>query len=129
MALSNHDRVGKALDLLSTGLKPFVERELPQRLGPMWETRVNVLVEGKRKANWADPQVLLAVMASMFGVYHGPDGLRRIATRVARTTAAFASLSEAMRKRDRASAIAYGSSSAAGSGTRTSVQTARAIHP
>jgi len=32
----------------------------------MWETRVNVLVEGKRKANWADPQVLLAVMADQW---------------------------------------------------------------
>ena len=32
----------------------------------MWETRVNVLADGKRKANWADPQVLLAVMADQW---------------------------------------------------------------
>src|SRR5690606_33245864 len=32
-------------------------------------------------------QVLLAVMASMYAVYHGPEGLKRIATRVARLTA------------------------------------------
>ena len=28
MALSNHERIGKALELLAKGLKPFVEREL-----------------------------------------------------------------------------------------------------
>ena len=27
MAISNHDRVGKALELLKAGLGPFVERE------------------------------------------------------------------------------------------------------
>jgi predicted AAA+ superfamily ATPase len=63
MALSNHERVGKALDLLSDGLKPFVERELPLRLGPMWETRINILVDGRRRTNWADPHILLGVMA------------------------------------------------------------------
>jgi hypothetical protein len=28
MALSNHERIGKALDLLKAGLAPFVEREV-----------------------------------------------------------------------------------------------------
>ena len=28
MALSNRDRVGKALDLLNAGLRPFLEREM-----------------------------------------------------------------------------------------------------
>ena len=28
MAISNHDRVGKALELLKAGLAPFVEREV-----------------------------------------------------------------------------------------------------
>ena len=35
-------------------------------------------------------QVLLAVKASMYAVYHGPDGLKRIAQRVARYTAILA---------------------------------------
>ncbi len=26
MAITNHERIGKALDLLKTGLQPFVER-------------------------------------------------------------------------------------------------------
>ncbi len=28
MAITNHERVGKALEHLNTGLRPFVEREL-----------------------------------------------------------------------------------------------------
>jgi hypothetical protein len=28
MAITNHERVGKALELLKTGLAPFVEREI-----------------------------------------------------------------------------------------------------
>ena len=28
MAITNHERVGKALDLLKTGLGPFVDREV-----------------------------------------------------------------------------------------------------
>src|SRR5690606_39466751 len=35
-------------------------------------------------------QVLLAVMASMYAVYHGPEGLKRIARRVHRLTAILA---------------------------------------
>ncbi|MCL4854411.1 MAG: hypothetical protein KJZ78_23880, partial [Bryobacteraceae bacterium] len=37
MALSNSERVGKALDLLSAGLAPFVERELKAVHGERWE--------------------------------------------------------------------------------------------
>jgi hypothetical protein len=33
MAISNHDRVGKALDLLNEGLRPFVEREMQAHYG------------------------------------------------------------------------------------------------
>src|SRR4029078_831666 len=35
----------------------------------------------KATSNICTAQVLLAVMASMYAVYHGPDGLRGIATR------------------------------------------------
>jgi nitrogen regulatory protein PII-like uncharacterized protein len=37
MALSNRERVGKALDLLIAGLAPFVERELKGVHGDKWE--------------------------------------------------------------------------------------------
>lgn len=36
MAITNHERVGKALDLLTAGLKPFVERELKANDSPEW---------------------------------------------------------------------------------------------
>lgn len=37
MAQSNHERVGKALELLNTGLKPFVEREMQAVYGQRWQ--------------------------------------------------------------------------------------------
>jgi len=37
MAQSNHERVGRALELLNTGLKPFVEREMQANYGPRWQ--------------------------------------------------------------------------------------------
>ena len=36
MAISNHERVGKALELLKDGLQPFVERELKQEHQQHW---------------------------------------------------------------------------------------------
>ncbi|HNK18428.1 MAG TPA: aminomethyl-transferring glycine dehydrogenase, partial [Piscinibacter sp.] len=44
----------------------------------------------KATSNICTAQVLLAVMASMFAVYHGPEGLKRIARRVASYTAVLA---------------------------------------
>lgn len=39
MATSNRDRVGKALELLRSGLWPFVERELKAKFGEQWESK------------------------------------------------------------------------------------------
>lgn len=36
MAITNHERVGKALDLLNAGLRPFVEREMQSVHGDKW---------------------------------------------------------------------------------------------
>jgi predicted AAA+ superfamily ATPase len=36
MAITNHERVGKAMELLTQGLKPFVERELKSTDQPDW---------------------------------------------------------------------------------------------
>jgi hypothetical protein len=36
MAVTNHERVGKALDLLKDGLVPFVERELKAQHAQKW---------------------------------------------------------------------------------------------
>src|SRR5260370_6342472 len=48
MAISNHERVGKALELLREGLRPFVERELKTYHGDRWASEVKEVLTDTR---------------------------------------------------------------------------------
>ena len=74
MAITNYERVGKALELLREGLRPFVERELEARHGKYWITKVTAA--WPNDLNWPegddepqmDAAVLLRVMWDQWNV-------------------------------------------------------------
>lgn len=70
MAASNHERVGKALDLLKTGLRPYFEREMRATHGEKWiDEAASTFRDGrlprdpKGAINW-DSHAILYVMSS-----------------------------------------------------------------
>ena len=72
MAITNHERVGKALDLLKNGLAPFVEREFKAKFGNGWTVEMReVLTDTRLGANKNeainDVAALLVVMDRKWG--------------------------------------------------------------
>ena len=65
MAVTNHERVGRALLLLGKGLAPFVERECKARWGATWVQQLTGASPsaGVGTVNTADPSFLLKAMA------------------------------------------------------------------
>ena len=75
MALSNHERVGKTLDLLKEGLRPFVEREMKAQHAQLWfeqakesvsDSQAN-LIGTESEPRW-DVATLLSVMWNQWQV-------------------------------------------------------------
>ena len=56
------------------------------------QTREQHIRREKATSNICTAQALLAIMAGLYGIWHGPDGLKRIATRINKYASHFASL-------------------------------------
>ena len=72
MAITNSERVGKALDLLKDGLRPYVERELKATYKDRWVDTARPSFPDWQKVgkdgqglNW-DTQALLQVMCELW---------------------------------------------------------------
>jgi predicted AAA+ superfamily ATPase len=68
MAPSNHERIGRALELLNAGLMPFFERELRGAYGDQWQDEARLALNDPRQAgarregaHW-DTTAMLGVM-------------------------------------------------------------------
>jgi len=76
MAITNYERVGKALELLRDGLRPFVERELATKHGSRAAAEIKTALSDRRLGgskgdSLNDIAVLLVVMDKTWGAVFG----------------------------------------------------------
>src|SRR5919107_3254899 len=71
MAVSNHERVGKALGLLKDGLRPFVEREMQAFYRTNWAHEVKETLRDSRLGGAEDPLQDVAVLLVMMDRHWG----------------------------------------------------------
>ena len=74
MAITNYERVGKALDLLKDGLRPFVERELKAQYQQGWFEEFKQTLPPQQLSFFPDEAEarwdIAAVLAAMWGRWH-----------------------------------------------------------
>lgn len=68
MAISNHERVGKGMELLRDGLAPFVERELKAEHAQAWFEQVKASVGPSQESIFRDGKALPWDAASLLAV-------------------------------------------------------------